>query len=527
MSNEADFGKWRARIWPIHSHELKKIVPLIMMFYLILFNYTMLRDTKDTLVVTGAGSGAEVIPFLKLWVNVPFAIIFTLLFAKLTNLFRRPTVFYSIICGFLIFFSFFSLVLYPMKDVLHPIEFCGWLTSILPPGFMGLIAVIQNWTFSLFYVMSELWGSVCLSLLFWGFANEITTIPESKRFYALFGMLGNLALPSAGLFVYYASKTRVNLPAHIDPWGYSINLMTCLLVFNGLLIMLVYWWMNRNVLTDPTLYRAELMTGSASEKTTLSLKESLNMIIHSRYMLCIALLVISYGVCINLVEVTWKNQLRLQFPNPNEYNQFMGIFSACTGVATIFMMLFVANNVIRVFGWTVAALCTPVMLLITGCLFFGFVLYRDVLPAGILVLGMTPLMLTVVLGAIQNILSKSCKYSLFDPTKEMSYIPLSVEEKVKGKAAVDVIGNPTGKSTGSLIQQVLMISMGSLTVIAPYVACIVFVFFAVWLVAAKSLGKQFNDLLSPQDQDKGTKSDVDDDDDFSPDEDAGDILPET
>ena len=44
---------------------MKKLLPLGAMFFFILFNYTILRDTKDVLVVTAPGSGAEIIPFLK------------------------------------------------------------------------------------------------------------------------------------------------------------------------------------------------------------------------------------------------------------------------------------------------------------------------------------------------------------------------------------------------------------------------------------------------------------------------------
>lgn len=42
-------------------------------------------------------------------------------------------------------------------------------------------------------------------------------------------------------------------------------------------------------------------------------------------------------------------------------------------------------------------------------------------------MGLTPLMAAVLVGAAQNVFSKSAKYSLFDPCKEMAYIPLDDE----------------------------------------------------------------------------------------------------
>lgn len=51
--------------------------------------------------------------------------------------------------------------------------FAERLLEFAGPRFAGPIAILRNWTFCLFYVMAELWGSVVVSVLFWGFANQV------------------------------------------------------------------------------------------------------------------------------------------------------------------------------------------------------------------------------------------------------------------------------------------------------------------------------------------------------------------
>src|SRR5689334_6291245 len=105
-----EFGKWQAFFWPVHAYELKKLLPMFFMFFCISFNYTILRDTKDTLIVTS--TGAETIPFLKVWGVVPAAILFMLVYAKLSNMLSKENLFYATIIPFLIFFGVFAYFLY-------------------------------------------------------------------------------------------------------------------------------------------------------------------------------------------------------------------------------------------------------------------------------------------------------------------------------------------------------------------------------------------------------------------------------
>lgn len=496
-----EFGKWRSFFWPIHTFELKKFIPMFVLFFFINFNYTILRDTKDTLIVTAPGSGAEAIPFLKVWGVLPFAIIFMLIYSKLSNILSKQKLFISTIAFFGAYFIFFALVFYPLRESLHPNAFADQLQLYLPKGFSGLIAIIRNWTYSTFYIMAELWGSVAISLLFWGFANDTTKVSESKRFYALFGLGANLAMYPSGILVKKFAQMRDVLPASVDAWGVTLNYTLTAVAIACICVIAVYGWINKEVLTDPRLFDPSEVKKSKKEKPKMSLKESFIFLGKSPYILCLAILVIAYGVSINLVEVTWKGQLKLQYPNSNDYQNFMGTFSMLTATLTIFMMLFVGGNVIRRFGWGVGALITPTVLLATGVGFFSCVLFRDSLLGVITMLGTNPLMLAIIFGTIQNIMSKSSKYSLFDPTKEMAYIPLDQESKVKGKAAIDVVGARFGKAGGSLIQQGLLVAFGSLGAITPYIAVILFAIIGAWIVAARALSRRFNELNASQNKD--------------------------
>lgn len=52
-----------------------------------------------------------------------------------------------------------------------------------------------------------------------------------------------------------------------------------------------------------------------------------------------AVIVIGYGMAINIVEVTWKSKLKAAFPDPNAYSTFMGNFSSATGKNIVFPLI--------------------------------------------------------------------------------------------------------------------------------------------------------------------------------------------
>jgi len=492
-----NFGKWRSAIWPIHRFELKRFLPLLFIYALICFNYSILRATKDALVVTAPSSGAEAIPFIKVWAILPMALLFTYFFTRLSNRYSIKKIFYIMMGVFLAFFAIFSFVLYPNREFLHPNVLADQLQMSLPGGFQGLITVFRNWTFTLFYVMSELWGTMIMTVLFWGFANQITSVEAAKRYYAIISLGANVASILSGQFSVFLSKDIFEFSYFStgDSWGTCLNLITTSVVIVGLVIVALFWRYTKSLKKEDV--DSPIQQGEIHRKTKIkmSMRKNFAYLAKSKYLICIAVIVLTYNISLNMVEVVWKDQIKQLYPNPTDYNAYMGNVMTAMGVLSTFIALFLCGNFIRRLGWTKTALITPMITLVTGTIFFTFILLKGSV-GGVLatIIGASPLFLAVLFGTIQNCCSRACKYTLFDVTKEMSFIPLSPECKLKGKAAIDGVGSRLGKSGGSVIHQFLLMLFGTVSLSTPYVGIILLVVIASWIAATKSLGKQFTEL---------------------------------
>lgn len=494
--DNTNFSPVRAYFWPIHMHELKKFLPLFFLAFFIGFNYNILRNMKDALLVTAESSGAEVLPFIKVWGIVPGALLMTFIYSRLNNHLTRDRVFYAMVAIFLAFFSIFTFVIYPFRDVLHLHGTANFLQAHLPAGFKGLIAMLRYWTFSSFYIMSELWSSAILSMLFWGFANEVTRLGEAKRFYGLIAIGLNLAAINSGQIAVFLTgnfmHTHFKLVA--DQWHQAVIMLTVVVLLSGLSIMAIYRHLTKNVLPHTD---GETVASRKKEKIKMSMRENFTFLAKSRYLLYIAIIVLAYNVVINLIEVIWKDQVRQLYPNPCDFTAYMSNVTTITGVISFFMSLLISGQVIRRFGWTSGALFTPIVLLFTSAGFFFFFFGGKTLFGVLTMLGTSPLALVVLFGSTQNCLARASKFTLFDATKEMAFIPLSVEGKLKGKAAIDGVGSRLGKSGGSLIHQGLLLVFSTISASAHIVAAILFGVIIFWLAAVVSLGKQFKQMTTP------------------------------
>lgn len=492
QTSQYEFSRIRNFFWPIHRSELKKLVPMFLLFFLISFVYSMLRTMKIALVITAENSGAEIIPFLKIGAALPGALFFTYLFTKLINRFNREQVFYAMLSGFLIYFAIFLFLLYPNHRELQLDSLANFLQQYIfvREGFNGLIAVIRHLNLTIFYVLAEMWSAVVLSVLFWGFANEVTKVHEAKRFYAIFALGANCSGIFAASFAKFIKSIPYNpvIPFAADAQWVFYQLISIL--FLGMVIISLFYWLNRSVFHLENVASLQIPKKNHQK---LSLGECFKYLRESRYLAYIVILVVAYNVVFNLADVMWTEKVKQTYVNSVDVNAYMNQVTSVIGIIAVIFSFVVSGNVIRYYGWTISALITPIIWLVTGVGFFAGLLFGDSffvdIAAGFI---SNPANVVLFLGSVQISFGRACKYTVFDGTKEIAFIPLSPENQRKGKAIVDGLAAGIGKSGGSLIYIILFMLCGNIHNTIPYVSIIIFLAVGFWIYAVFGLGKMVN-----------------------------------
>jgi AAA family ATP:ADP antiporter len=259
------------------------------------------------------------------------------------------------------------------------------------------------------------------------------------------------------------------------------------------MICLFYRWSNiyiqrteasssSNISSSTTSIETIKKKTKKKKKTKMTMMESTKFLASSEYLRLIATLVLGYGLSINFTEIIWKSCVKRQYPDPLDYQRFMGNFSSIVGLSTC-IVIFLGVHAIRILGWRIGALATPTAMGILAVPYFLSILVGLDSPHR--------LRIAVIFGTIQSLISKTTKYALFDPTTQMAYIPLDEESKVKGKAAIEVLGSRIGKSGGSLIQQVLVLMFGNIISAAPILAVLYYAVLGWWAYSANRLSSLF------------------------------------
>ena len=489
-------SKFRQIMWPIKSSELVKFVPMSLLMFCILLSYNIVRSIKDSLIVTKVAP--EVINFIKLWVEMPAGVLIVLIYSLLCNRMSTERVFRLIVAIFLIFFSFFVYAVYPYQSFFHPDPSLVDLYISQYPHLKWFIKLWGQWTFVLFYVMGELWPLVVFSLLFWQLANKITKTEEAKRFYTFFSLFGQSSLLISGsVIVYFSSGKHILYPflQHLeDQTEIMIKSMMVVVLSSGILVLALHKFIEKKIISDPRHFQPK----NKAKTLELGLGDSIKTVLSSRYLWLTCILLLSYGMSMNLIEGLWFSKVKNYYQTTEKFVNYQGTVLMWTGAFTMICSL-IGSSLIRYFGWICGALATPIMIILVGSIFFILCILESRLDEFFYILHIgSPAYLIVFAGGLQNVLGKGVKYSLFDASKEMLYIPLDDELKTKGKAAVDVIGAKIGKSSGAVMQFLIftIFPQASYEDIIPFLLTLFISICVFWICGVVMLNQKYKELLA-------------------------------
>ncbi len=430
-------------------------------------NYAILRSARSALAVADLGGGASSIPWFELCGTMPGAVLMTFGLTWLINRFSIQRVFLITIGSFVAFFLFFVFGVYPFLPGLKQF----FLSADWIYGHDTLAYFLPKAISMIFFVMAELWKIALVSVLFWGFINQYVPVESAKKYYAPLMLGGSLGTIAASPLISLCTSDAISGKS----WGQSLTSMMLLLtvlsaVTTGLFFLLFRQFQSAAAMQD---------LKDDQKGAPLSVWQSFQICLKSPFLLLLGWITIADYVAYTLGEVIFLDVLKQKFPDPREYCNFMGKLSFWNGLLTAASALFLTPILLRRCRWVVSSLATPICLLIIETAFF-FILWHPIFSKEIDLL--------VIFGSLLFVVVRTVKYTLFDTSKEISFLLLPPLEKMQGKLVIDGMCARVGKGGASLLSLILIQICGGVLASAPVAGGIALAIATTCVAATAKLG---------------------------------------
>ncbi len=471
------FSYFITNFTPVRQNEVVKYLYISIILFLFLFVQNILRNLKDTISVNLIG--AEANNFYKL-IFIPASVIFIMYFYnKAVQKYNSKQIFYNVLFLFLAWYAFFCYIVFPYREYFNMSEANMNYYAALYPNFKWYIKIIGQWSFGLFYVTSELWQSLVVTIVLWQFIMNIFTVEQSQRLFMSFSILSQCGLLASGFLMQNSTYLLKDFA------GYNPNNIDLLVKFflNIVLIAIFIGVILFYVLTNYYVqYDIIANTEIKSNKQHPGFLESLRLVMSSTYMILIALIILCYGSTVNMVESQWKKSLQEVSSGIFDYFEKQADMLLMQGVLTV-TFAFLGANLIQ-YGWTKIAIVPVILTAILGGGYFASLVLFDLNQ------------LVFQLGFFYLIIIKPSKYAFLDNTKEMAFKALTIEMRTKGKGSIDLIANKYGKALSSLMYVIMFTicphwSLSSYEII-PFVSFTFFMLVIIWFISVVLLGQLYN-----------------------------------
>jgi ATP:ADP antiporter, AAA family len=309
----------------------------------------------------------------------------------------------------------------------------------------------EVWSSSTFYIWSDIYPVVLVSQ-FWLVNNLLFSTAQAKR---LFGPIG------VGLIFGGVTGSAI-----AGVFAHTLGNRNLLLVAAPILgiCMAIVWR-----LFPYMRWRQEGVSGRLAEDVS---RDALQRVRRSSHLRTIATLLSLTIVVSTMVDWQFNRAADLYIHGENEKTEFYGWFFVTLNVVSMLIQLFFTSFVLRRFGVGIAMMILPLGLLVASI--------------GVLAV---PVLLTVALAKATE---GGLRYSLDQSTRELLFLPVPSELKIKVKPLIDLVAYRGGTGVGGLL---LIVFVNVLGWPIRDISFLVLACIALWLYQTLRMRREFRNSI--------------------------------